>query len=341
MISKSELIRFYYVMTYRKLFNFLLTYISYYFSKFIGKPIILHRPFTLSFEPTTSCNLGCPECPSGLKSFSRDTGNAELEAYSMILEKMYKDLIFIYLYFQGEPFIHKGFTDMIRIAKKFNIFTITSTNAHYLTKNKCRETIEAGLDRLLISIDGSTQEVYEQYRREGNLQKVLEGSRNMVEIRRELGKSNPEIIFQMLVVRPNEHQIEEVYRLAEEIGVDKVVLKTAQVYEFENGNDLIPTIDKYARYKQLSNGKWKIKNELKNQCWKLWHSAVSTWDGHMIPCCFDKDAKYKMGNLITEDFDSIWNSEQYNQFRSSILSSRSTIDICQNCSEGTKVWESV
>lgn len=336
-----EFTRFFRVLTHRKLVNYILTFISYYLSKFIKKPILLHRPFTLSFEPTTTCNLGCPECPSGLKSFTRDTGNALLEDYEIILNKVYKDLIFIYLYFQGEPFIHKGFTDMIRLAKKYNIFTITSTNAHYLTKNKCKETIEAGLDRLLISIDGTTQEVYEQYRREGNLAKVLEGTRNMVEMRKEMGKSNPEIIFQMLVVRPNEHQISEVYRLASEIGVDMVVLKTAQVYDFENGNELIPTIDKYARYRQQTNGKWKIKNELKNQCWKLWHSAVSTWDGHMIPCCFDKDANYKMGNLITDDFNSIWTSEKYNEFRRAILQSRKSIDICQNCSEGTKVWETV
>lgn len=341
MVSSSEFSRFIRVMTFRKFINFGLTYTSYYISKFLQKPIILHRPFTLSFEPTTQCNLGCPECPSGLKSFTRNTGNALLEDYEVIIQKMKKDLIFLYLYFQGEPFIHKGFTEMISIAKRHRLFTITSTNAHYLTKSKCEETILSGLDRLLISIDGTTQEVYEQYRKEGTLTKVIEGTKNMVEAKKRLGKSNPELIFQMLVVKPNEHQIEEVYKLANDIGVDKVILKTAQIYDFENGNDLIPSIDKYARYKQNSDGKWRIKNELKNQCWKLWHSAVSTWDGNMIPCCFDKDAKYKMGNLIASDLNSIWRNEKYQAFRRAILHSRKNIDICQNCSEGTKVWETI
>lgn len=329
------------VLTPKKLLNFFLTYVSYYLSKIIKKPIIWHRPFTLSYEPTTKCNLGCPECPSGLKSFTRPTGNANLEEYEKIITQFKEYGIFLYLYFQGEPFIHKDFGEMIALAKKNKLYTVTSTNAHYLTPNKCEEIIHSGLDRLLISIDGTTQEVYEQYRKEGTLSKVIEGSKNMVAAKQKLNVQHPELIFQMLVVRPNEHQVNDVYRLAKEIGIDKVVLKTAQVYDYKNGNELIPTIDKYARYKQNSDGEWVIKNKLDNQCWKMWHSAVSTWDGDMLPCCFDKDANYAMGNLLQTDLHDVWENSKYNQFRHLILHSRSKIDICQNCSEGTKVWESI
>jgi radical SAM protein with 4Fe4S-binding SPASM domain len=341
MISRSEFLRFLDVLTIRKLVNFSLTYASFYLSRIWGKPILLHRPFTISFEPTTQCNLGCPECPSGLKIFSRDTGNATLDLYEKLLSDTKADLLFVYLYFQGEPFIHKGFCEMVSIAKKHKIYTITSTNGHYLTPSKCEEIVHAGLDRILISIDGSTQEVYEQYRIHGKLDKVIEGTKNLVAAKKKLGVSHPEIVFQMLVVKPNEHQILEVDRLGKELGVDKLVLKTAQVYDFEHGNPLIPTIDQYSRYKKMPNGRWKIKNELKNQCWKLWHSAVSTWDGRIIPCCFDKDAKYTMGNVQSESFHAIWSNDKYRDFRSRILQSRDQIDICQNCSEGTKVWETV
>ena len=341
MVSSNEVFRFLQILNFRKLVNLFLCYFSYYLSLILKKPIVLHRPFTLSFEPTTKCNLSCPECPSGLKSFTRETGNAVLQDYETILRKVKKDLIFLYLYFQGEPFIHKDFTEMIRLAKKHKLYTITSTNAHYLTPAKCEETILSGLDRILISIDGSTPEVYEQYRKDGKLSKVIEGTKNLVSAKKRLKKTNPEIIFQMLVVKPNEHQIEEVYKLANELGVDKVVLKTAQISDFENGSELIPSADKYSRYKKNTQGKWVIKNELKNQCWKLWHSAVSTWDGHLIPCCFDKDAQYKMGNLLEQDLDAIWHSDAYVNFRTSILKSRKEINICKNCSEGTKVWETV
>lgn len=341
MASIHEIKRFIKILSFRKICNYFLCYFSFYFSKFISRPIVWHRPFTLSVEPTTRCNLSCPECPSGLKNFTRPTGSIVLDNYRLMLEKVKKDLIFLYLYFQGEPFIHKDFIEMIRIAKEHKLYTITSTNAHYLTPSVSEETVQSGLDRILISIDGSSQEVYEQYRKEGSLQKVLEGTKNLVNAKRRLKKNHPEIIFQMLVVRPNEHQVDEVYRLAKELGVNQVKLKTAQIYNFEAGNDLIPTIAKYSRYREVKPGLWAIKNKLKNQCWKLWHSAVATWDGRLIPCCFDKDAKYTMGNLLTHSIVEIWHSEDYYHFRTSILKSRKEIDICQNCSEGTKVWETV
>jgi radical SAM protein with 4Fe4S-binding SPASM domain len=124
-----------------------------------------------------------------------------------------------------------------------------------------------------------------------------------------------------------------------EIGVDRVLFKTAQIYDYKDGSDLIPTIDKYARYKEVSPGKWTIKNSLPNHCWRLWNDAVITWDGKVVPCCFDKDAKYVMGDLKEEKFEDIWNGTNYKSFRSSVLDSRASIDICQNCTEGCKVWE--
>ncbi|MBP9704894.1 MAG: SPASM domain-containing protein, partial [Chitinophagales bacterium] len=134
------------------------------------------------------------------------------------------------------------------------------------------------------------------------------------------------------------HQIKDVYKLADELGVDEVRLKTAQIYDYENGSDLLPTIDKYARYKKGKDGKYSIKNEMTNHCWKLWHSCVITWDGAVVPCCFDKDAKHKLGDLKQTSFKELWTGPAYHNFRSAVLKSRSEIDICKNCTEGTKVW---
>ena len=83
------------------------------------------------------------------------------------------------------------------------------------------------------------------------IEKVLEGARNIVKWKKELKSKTPFIVFQFLVVKPNEHQIEDVKKLAEEIGVDEVRFKTAQIYDYENDpNNLIPTIEKYSRYKK-------------------------------------------------------------------------------------------
>ena len=134
------------------------------------------------------------------------------------------------MYFQGEPYLNPDFLEFIRYANSKNIYTATSTNAHYLDDEKARKTVESGLDRLIISIDGSSQDTYEQYRIGGQLEKVLEGTKNVIRWKEKLGSKTPHVIFQYLVVKPNEHQLEEVQKLADEIGVDEVAFKTAQVW---------------------------------------------------------------------------------------------------------------
>jgi radical SAM protein with 4Fe4S-binding SPASM domain len=227
---------------------------------------------------------------------------------------------------------------MVRYASKKKIYTITSTNAHFLDDDNARKTIESGLDRLIISIDGTTQDVYSQYRKEGSLDKVIEGARNIVKWKKKLHSSRPHVVFQFLVVKPNEHQIPEVYRLAKEIGVDEVKLKTAQVYDYANGNPLIPEQDRFSRYERKEDGTYRIKNRLANHCWKLWHACVITWNGLVVPCCFDKDATYRMGDLKGQEFSTLWQGPAYRRFRQDILKGRDQIEICRNCTEGCTVW---
>lgn len=311
---------------------------SYWFSKLARKPIHWGQPTSISLEPTTSCNLRCPECPSGLRNFTRPTGMLTDQTYRKIIDELAPKLSYLIFYFQGEPYLNPKFLEQVKYASKKKIYTATSTNAHYLNDQVAKETVESGLDRLIISIDGTTQESYEQYRIGGKLEKVIEGTKNVVKWKKELKRSKPHVIFQYLVVKPNEHQLEEVQQLAKEVGVDEVAFKTAQIYDYEDGSDLIPTQEKYSRYKKGANGKWQIKNRLINHCWKMWHSCVITWDGKVVPCCFDKDAHHQLGTMEKNDFNSIWRGEAYAQFRSALIRSRSEIEMCKNCSEGTKVW---
>jgi radical SAM protein with 4Fe4S-binding SPASM domain len=295
-------------------------------------------PAGISIEPTTSCNLRCPECPSGLRSFTRNTGMLSPGLLDDILQQIHKELIYLTLYFQGEPYLNPNFFDLVDIANRYNVYSATSTNAHYLDEENARKTVASGLDRLIISIDGTTQETYEQYRIGGNLEKVMDGTRRVVEWKRKLKSAKPYLIFQFLVVKPNEHQVDEVRSLAKTLGVDTVKLKTAQIYEYENGSPLIPDNPVFSRYRRKRDGTYAIKNKLLNQCWRMWQSCVITWDGKVVPCCFDKDATHRLGDLSNMSFRDVWLSREYDDFRRSILKSRKEIDICRNCTEGTKIF---
>ena len=331
-------LNFFSKVTPARAWNALKNVSSYIESKVTGNSVHRGLPISISIEPTTSCNLRCPECPSGLRSFTRPTGMLEENLFKQIIDELSNTLLYLIFYFQGEPYLHPKFLDLVKYASKKGIYTATSTNAHYLTDENAKKTVESGLDRMIISIDGTTQEVYEQYRVGGNLEKVIEGTKNILHWKKELKSKTPHVIFQFLVVKPNEHQLEDVKKLAAELGVDEVGFKTAQIYDYENGSDLIPTIEKYARYKQNSDGSYKIKNKLLDHCWKMWHSCVITWDGLVVPCCFDKDAEYRLGDLKKKTFKEIWQSEAYKDFRKSLTDSRAEIEMCKNCTEGTKVW---
>jgi len=261
--------RFLSKLTIPKMWNAIGLIFTFYWAKWTNSYSAPFLPMTLSIEPTTACNLRCPECPSGLRQFSRPTGNLKNDFFRQIISDVKGHLIYLIFYFQGEPFINPDFLKMVKHASDNGIYTITSSNGHFLSDDIAKRTVESGLDRLIISIDGTTQEVYEQYRKEGNLENVIKGAKNVV--------------------------------------------------------------------------KWKknyLKREPGNACWKMWHSAVITWDGRVVPCCFDKDASHNMGTIKTESpLEDIWQKESYQNFRTQVFQNRESIDICQNCSEGCQVWQ--
>jgi radical SAM protein with 4Fe4S-binding SPASM domain len=339
-INYNDSITFLRKLTFRRVWNAAKVLSSFYVSRIVRRPVQWGLPMSISFEPTTSCNLRCPECPSGLRAFTRPTGMLENGFFKQTIDDIYKDILYLIFYFQGEPYLNRNFLEMVKYASSKNIYTATSTNAHYLTDEVARKTVESGLDRLIISIDGTTQEVYKQYRVGGNLNRVIEGARNIVKWKKELKSKTPFVFFQFLVVKPNEHQVEDIKKLAAEVGVDEVRFKTAQVYDYENDpNQLIPINEKYSRYKKNKEGRTIAKNKLANHCWKLWQANVITWDGLVVPCCFDKDASHQLGNLKNQSFKEIWHNDNYKQFRKELMTSRKNIDICANCSEGVSVWK--
>jgi radical SAM protein with 4Fe4S-binding SPASM domain len=322
----------------KRIWNYVKLMASYYISKTMGKAFINAKPTSLEIEPTTSCNIRCPQCPSGLREFTRNTGMLDLPLYKKIIDETHQELVWLILYFQGEPFLNKQFLAFVKYAAQKNIYTATSSNAHYFTDEMAKATVESGLDRLIISIDGTSQDTYGKYRIGGNVEKVIEGTERLLFWKKKLKSKTPHIIWQFIVFKHNEHQLPEIKKLAKQVGVDELGIKTAQIYDYQTSDNFIPENKDLSRYEKLSDGTYQIKNKLLNQCWRMWRGSVITWDGLVVPCCFDKDATHRFGDVSTQTFNEVWHSDRYNNFRNAILKSRKEIDICTNCTEGTKVW---
>lgn len=293
---------------------------------------------SLSIEPTTSCNLRCPECPSGLRSFSRPTGMLQTELLRNLLDEIGPYLVYLNLYFQGEPYLHPEMDELVRLGRSHGIYTSTSTNAHFLRPERCEQIVASGLNRLIISIDGATQDTYSSYRIGGQLDKVMEGTRNILEARRINRGRGPHIVWQFLVVGTNEHEVETIQKLAKKVGVDELVIKTAQLDDPQDGHPLLTQSAELRRYDRQENGTWSLRNTFDDECWRMWNGCVVTWDGKVVPCCFDKDAQHAMGSFPDSTFENIWFSESYHSFRTAIFSNRSSIEMCRNCSEGSHVY---
>jgi radical SAM protein with 4Fe4S-binding SPASM domain len=275
-----------------------------------------------------------------MNQLTRERGQMDIMLYRQLIDELSPSLCYLNLYFQGEPYLHTRFTEMVTYAKSKNIFVSASTNGHFLTPENTRNTIVSGLDNLIIALDGTDAETYDQYRIGGNFNRVIEGIREIVKQKKELKSKKPELVLQFLVLKSNQHQVKAIKKLGKELGVDKVVLKTAQFYGFEQGNPLIPDNPEFSRYKKLPGSteekpRYAIRNRLPDHCFRMWSSSVVTWEGTVVPCCFDKDAAHSMGNINVEDLLKIWKNETYRRFRKTVLTSRKSIDICNNCTEGS------
>lgn len=237
------------------------------------------------------------------------------------------------IYFQGEPYMNKSFFELVKTSVSKKIYTATSTNGHFLNDENARTTVESGLDRIVISLDGTDQESYSSYRKNGNLETVISGIKNLTAWKKKLRSKKPYVILQFLVLKTNEDKIQEIKKLAKDLGVDKLQLKTAQLYEFGNGHPLMPENNEFSRYMKNDEEKFILKKKIKNRCLRMWRSMVITWDGKVVPCCFDKDGEYMMGDLNKNAFPEIWKGTAYRAFRKNILRHRKNIPICCNCTE--------
>jgi len=327
----NDLLNFITKLNIQRLINLLKNRLSYWLTLCLGRPVVWGTPYSYSIESASICNLSCPECPTGKGEVIRQNKLLPLDLYQSIIDQI-SNAFYLMLYLQGEPFLNKHIFEMISLAKAKRIYTCLSTNGHFLDRQNAHQVVTSGLSRIIISVDGTTNDVYNQYRQGGNLEKVLEGIKNLLEAKKELSSARPYIIMQFIVFKHNQHQVDEFKRLSKSIGANKTEFKTAQLYDFEHGHPMMPDAEKFSRYRK-SGDRYFVKKPIRNHCKRLWTTGVLTSDGIMAPCCYDKTAHYPMGNAQTGNLNHDWKGQAFMDFRKQLLKNRKQIDICCNCGE--------
>jgi len=320
--------------TVRKMLNLLRLWLSYIFSVAGILKYNKEMPFFLSVEVTNYCNLHCPECPVGIKKYNiKEQSGFNFELFKSLIDDLKPTLQHVILYFQGEPTLNKQLPELIKYAHRAKIYTSSSTNGQFLSNENARLLVLSGLDKLIVSIDGSTQETYEKYRVGAKLNKAIEGIRHINFWKNELKSITPMVEIQFLVLKSNEHQLSEMRLLAKNLNADRLAFKTAQHYDFENGSELMTSLKKYSRYKKNSEGKFEIKSNQSNRCWRLWSGGVVNVRGEVLPCCFDKGSEHSFGNINQQSFSACWHNKKASDFREKILLNRKQFEMCRNCTE--------
>ena len=318
----------------KRIINFFKVVFSYYIHSFFEKSNIKGLPPFISIEPTNVCNLNCLQCPSGKGNLKREKGEMKFSLFQEIIDSVKDHLIYLLLYFQGESFLNENIFRMIKYARENSVYVIINTNGHYIkTERDAENIIESGLNSITFSVDGATEETYKIYRSGGDFNAVINGIKRLTTAKRKLKSKTPGVNLQFIVMKHNQNEISQIKKLAESLKIDRLFLKSAQIYDENDFDDLLPSSNKYRRYDKL-NGKLILKKKMKNRCKRLLLTSVITWDGKVLPCCFDKDADFSFGKIVGENcFKNIWLSEKAAEFRKKVFTKRKSISICRNCIE--------
>ncbi len=284
------------------------------------KQYLVSYPYYLYIDPTNICNLRCPLCPTWQDLKARPKGKMNIQTFQKLLDEVGPYLFAVNLCNWGEPLLNPELPVMVRYAKHFNTVVGLSTNLNYLPDETAKELIESGIDIIVISLDGTTQESYSKYRREGNLSAVLANIEKLNSFRAN-NKNFPLLIWQFLVNKYNELEIDMAQDMAKKLGLmflpspmrtsmgkELLLPLYERVKEMKDWLPLNPAYNKYA---------YDIRPDTRTRqttCKWLWNASVINWDGSVSPCCgvFEKTWDFATCNDTSgATFHKAWNSQRY------------------------------
>ncbi|HEY0194025.1 MAG TPA: glycosyltransferase [Kofleriaceae bacterium] len=299
-------------------------------------------PETGMIEPTNLCNLGCPTCPTGTGKI-KPLPQLSLDGFAHVLDGLAPRLRNLALWNYGEPLLNKQLPQMIALAKQRGVGVVkVSSNVHFLDGERGRALLGSGLDVLILSVDGASQETYATFRKEGDFERVARSVAWLCAEKARLGLVKPRIELQFIVMRHNEHELPRMRELAAEWGVDALRIKTVGADD-DAQKHLVPATRLLSRY--AADGEThSVRHAF---CTMAWDHTVVNVDGSVTPCCYlrpdmaeladtpgGRDA-YVMGNVFDRPFTEIWRGEKYRAFRAQMLAGRGALPICNKCRGGT------
>ena len=304
-------------------------------------------PTVLQIEPTSRCNLRCKICPVAT-GLGRPVGDMDPAMFERTVDELADYLLLLMFWDWGEPFLHSNAYRMIRYAHDRGVKVASSTNGHiFASADHARQVIESGLDVLVFSVDGITQETYERCRTSGRLDTVLEGIRNVVAEKRRLRSATPIVNLRFIVMKHGEHEVPQLEEYARSLGVDVLTLRK---FHFVPGTEvedvgqragtapqkadgLVPEEVKFQLPALPEDGQRPVRID-RNPCRNLWNCPTIHWDGTVCSCFMDYNERRPLGSLKQKSFREIWRGDDYTKLRRGFRKHWQELPLCGECASG-------
>lgn len=288
-------------------------------------------PINITIEPTNYCNCSCPICETGAGILGRTSEHMSLENFQTIIDKIAHHSNTLMFYFMGEPFINTQSYSMIRYAKDKGIpFITTCTNGDPVNPSKL---VESGIDEISFQIGGITQETHGIYRVGSKIDRVFSNISETVRLRNEKN-IKMRIVCGFILMKHNEHEVEEFRDLMKNMGVDEAMIIDPCVRTMEEGYIYLPSDENHWIYDVVAfrQGELVPKILAQNECPWLYYSVTIQVNGDVVPCCRDPHGQFVMGNILKQDLNDIWNNPKFIKFRTMVNSKQKNVKICSLCS---------
>lgn len=294
-------------------------------------------PTLMFVEPTNFCNLKCTLCPV-TEGLNRERKRLDYNTFTKVIDELADYLLLILLWDWGEPFMNPDVYKMIRYGKKKGIQLISSTNGLlFANMEHAENVVDSGLDTLVFAVDGITQETYQKYREGGDLGKVIQGIKNVVQARKRLNSKTPFLNLRFIIMKHNEHELQDVKQFAESLGVDMLTSRTLLPYDDNTrsktaqvGATFLPDNTDYQRFKLDPVTGERIRRKT-NPCKTFWNNPCLHSNGLLVPCSFDPHDSHVMGDLASQSFKEIWYGKKFQEMRNKFRKDYTQLDLCANC----------
>jgi len=296
-----------------------------------AKSFKLKLPFPLhvDYELFYRCNLSCPICLMSLpheekRRWGDPTQSLSLETVKELLDEgAAKGQAAVGLNGICEPLLSPDLPDIVRYARSVGMLDVMfNTNGLLLDQAVSRELIQAGLTRIMISLDAATPDTYKKIRIGSDFARVTENILRFIDLREKMGAALPIVRVSFCLTSLNEHELEDFIRLWSPLVDFFSIQQYGNTFEGRFAEDRRCLFPKNHPYQPTGPGR----------CGQPWKRIMVRHNGDVIPCCDASGLALIVGNIHQNSLEEIWQGEKAEAIRTLHLEGRFTDhSVCRQC----------